>query len=57
MRNRVVDLTANCADRQAHPDPRHKGEDVTYSGRTSPGGSPGLGRGRRPAVRGLFWAG
>lgn len=51
MRNLVVDLTANCADRQAHPDPRHKGEDVTYSGRTSPGGSPGLGRAAdRPCV-------
>jgi hypothetical protein len=32
MRNLVSGLTVNCADRANHPDPRFKGDDVTYDG-------------------------
>lgn len=32
IRNVVAGVSTNCADRQAHPDPRHKGQYLTYSG-------------------------
>lgn len=32
IRNVVAGVTTNCADREAHPDPRHKGQDVSCSG-------------------------
>ena len=32
LANLIQGLTVNCADRASHPDPRFKGDDVTYDG-------------------------